>query len=133
MKLNLWIYNDLISVDLIPFRHREWNHICWTYSFERNWHRIYINGELKASEVNVIDSNTIVWKASSKVEKHAFVIGQEPDSIRGGYTIDQLFQGSITELNVWNIGAALSVYILSLYVHSPSPYMFALDFCHSPV
>ena len=100
MKLNLWIYNDLISVDLIPFRHREWNHICWTYSFERNWHRIYINGELKASEVNVIDSNTIVWKASSKVEKHAFVIGQEPDSIRGGYTIDQLFQGSITELNV---------------------------------
>ena len=31
------------------------------------------------------------------------MIGQEPDSIRGGYTIDQLFQGSITELNVWNI------------------------------
>ena len=103
MKLNLWIYNDLITVKVIPFRHREWNHICWTYSFENNWHRIYINGELKASKVNYIDSKITVWKASSKVKKYAFVIGQEPDSIRGGYTIDQLFQGSIYELNIWNV------------------------------
>ena len=99
----MWIYNDLISVEIIPFRHREWNHICWTYSFEKNWHRIYINGELKASKVNVVDSKTTVWKASSKVKRYAFVIGQEPDSIRGGYTIDQLFQGSIYELNIWNV------------------------------
>ena len=85
------------------FKHRTWNHICWTYSYERNWHRIYINGELKAGKINVTNLISPVWKSSSKVENHAFVIGQEPDSIRGGYTIDQLFQGSINELNIWNV------------------------------
>ena len=28
--------------------------------------------------------------------------GQEPDIIRGGYEIDQTYQGNITELNMWD-------------------------------
>ena len=93
MKLILWIYNDAISVDIVPFPHRQWTHICWTYSSVTNLHKIYINGKIKVQQILSTGVKTIVWKASDSVQNHAFVIGQEPDRIRGGYTTDQLFIG----------------------------------------
>ena len=102
MKLLLWLYNETISVDIIPFRHRTWNHCCWSYSAETNRHRIYINGKLMTDRILPPVADRSIWEGSNKVESHAFIMGQEPDKIRGGYSLDQLFIGSITELNIWN-------------------------------
>ena len=33
-----------IEIDIQPFKHRTWNHICWTYSSATGCHEIYYNG-----------------------------------------------------------------------------------------
>lgn len=43
-----------------------------------------------------IDGNENAYEA-------AFIIGQEPDSMRGDYAESQGFSGDITELNIWNM------------------------------
>ena len=39
---------------------------------------------------------------SQEVYDSSFIIGQEPDSLRGGYSESQGFPGDIAELNIWD-------------------------------
>ena len=44
-----------------------------------------------------------MWiNGSANVQESAFIVGQEPDAIRGGYNPYQSFRGEISELNMWN-------------------------------
>ena len=102
VKLDMWIFNDIIPVEIFPFRHRTWNHCCWSYSSKNHQHSIHVNGRIVAKKTILPTSNKTVWEGSNNVEGHAFIIGQEPDEIKGKYSLDQLFKGSIAELNIWD-------------------------------
>ena len=102
VKLDMWIFNDIISVEIFPFRHRTWNHCCWSYSPKTHQHSIHFNGRFVAKKIILPTTNKTVWEGSNNVEGYAFIIGQEPDEIKGKYSLDQLFKGSITELNIWD-------------------------------
>ena len=86
------------------FKHRSWNHLCWTFQSLSGMNKIYLNGNLQGSFT--IDSEFIKKGilGSKETLEWAFVIGQEPDapSPRGGFEEEQVFVGDITELNIWN-------------------------------
>ena len=82
-----------------PFKHRAWNHICWSYTSLSGKSRIYANGVLQGEEN--IDTN-IQIPGSDEVSGSSFIIGQEPDSFRGGFDRYQAFRGNISEMNVWD-------------------------------
>ena len=87
-----------IIANNIPYKHREWNHVCFTYSSIKKAAKLYVNGEL----LNAFwqgDFRTI--ESGKSVLNSSFIIGQEPDKFNGGYDSAQLFNGELSELNVW--------------------------------
>ena len=89
---------------LIPvtsFHHRTWNHVCWSYSARTKRTRFYYNGRMIADTQMDNSSIPSIIEESHHISNYAFVIGQEPDILRGDYNSDQAFYGDIAELNIW--------------------------------
>ena len=88
----------------ILYNHREWNHFCWTYSNKSGINDLFHNGEKIASIDLSKNSETYGMSipGSQEVYDSSFIIGQEPDSLRGGYSESQGFPGDIAELNIWD-------------------------------
>ena len=86
------------------FKHRSWNHICWTFESKTGLNKIYLNGELQGSFEIKSDFIRNGILGSDETLDSAFILGQEPDapSPRGGFDTEQVFVGDITELNMWN-------------------------------
>ena len=88
-----------VIAEAVPFRHRQWNHFCFAYSSNKKVGKLYYNGELikQVSEGNFTDI-----ESGESVLQSSFIIAQEPDIFEGGYDPAQLFNGEISELNMWN-------------------------------
>ena len=99
MLLVAYFGSDQISAKIIPFQHRAWNYICWTYSTVTKENELFFNGKLlvrkKYSQLPVVEGNGNVYASE-------FVIGQEQDVVGGGYTVSQTYSGEIAELNIWD-------------------------------
>ena len=91
------------SVVLVPsFLHRSWVHICWSFSIENgesNWH---YNGRMIKTETFNVDGFQLSIKDSNEMYDSAFIFGQEPDALRGGFEVAEAFLGDAAELNIWN-------------------------------
>ena len=100
-SVNLIITTSSSSIvaENVPYKHREWNHFCFTYSTTEKYGKLYANGKLLKA-VWQGDFNRI--PSGDEVLRSSFVIGQEPDRFNGGYDSAQLFNGEIAELNMWN-------------------------------
>ena len=85
----------------IPYRHREWNHICFTYSSIKNVTQFYYNGKPITTERSNNIKNLPRIFSDKSLFKSTFTVAQEPDNITGGYSPMQLFNGEISELNLW--------------------------------
>ncbi|XP_069977730.1 uncharacterized protein [Penaeus vannamei] len=73
---------------------RSWVHFCFTFDLGTSeWH-IYLNGERR-------EEGFFVGISGPLDSGGAFIIGQEQDSLAGGFHRDQSFSGEITELNFW--------------------------------
>ena len=86
------------------FKHRTWNHLCWTFESVTGTSKMYLNGEFQGSfkfETEFVKSGVL---GTDEVFDSAFIIGQEPDapSPRGGFEAEQAFVGDLTELNMWD-------------------------------
>ena len=91
-----------IEFSVHGFRHRTWNHFCWGYSGTTSRNKFYYNGRMIA-EVELKKGLTpLTIEGNKDISKYAFVIGQEPDTLRGDYAADQAFYGGIAELNMWD-------------------------------
>jgi hypothetical protein len=104
-KLSVYVGDlkeDLI-VHSVPYRHREWNHVCFTYSSIRKRAKFYFNGKVikQYTRTNVLEIPSLLEITRSSFES-SFTIAQEPDTVNGGYSSVQLFNGEISELNVWS-------------------------------
>ena len=86
-------------VTISPFKHRTWNHFCWSYDSLSGENKIYANGVLH--QKITLDLHREI-KGSYEVFGSSFLIGQEPDAFRGGFDARQAFRGNISELNVWD-------------------------------
>ena len=105
LSYNIWITGMTINqtirieIELDSYRHRTWNHICWYFSSKTGINELYYNGHI-VSSTKVLDLPII--EGSLAAHDHHFILGQEPDKIRGGFDEEQAFFGSISELNIWN-------------------------------
>ena len=100
-----------VTVDVKPYRHRTWNHFCWSYSSITGVNNFYYNGRaiggstFKAEEIFPDRSrNKTLPLIEGKKDEHysAFIIGQEQNGIRGEFSPNEAFYGSIAEFNIWN-------------------------------
>ena len=98
--------NKATHILLKPFKHRSWNHVCWTYSSNPQCHRVYYNG-IKMGEECDKDHEISTWSdnipSSKNVSKHRVILGQEQDEVRK-YNFDyrQTINGKLTEVNIWS-------------------------------
>ena len=95
---------------VVPYRHMHWNHFCWVHPNDSNETELYHNGE----KIQIYQSYQIIddsehnefiplnMSKSTEVYDSAFIIGQEPDSMRGSFEKDESFPGDISELNIWD-------------------------------
>ena len=86
-------------VNINDTRHRTWNHICWSYSSDTKSNKLYYNGA-KAGTIPVEDG--IIIPASDDFKSTSFILGQEPDSFNGEFSLAQLFIGDLSEVNLWD-------------------------------
>ena len=89
---------------LISYRHRNWNHFCLLHPNNSKDIKLYHNGEnvqiSPFKEHN--ESRPFSMTKSTEAYDSAFIIGQEPDTIRGSFDKAQAFPGHISELNIWD-------------------------------
>ena len=79
------IKSERKHVRIDKFRHRTWNHFCWTYTSRTGVNNMYFNGDLVGSfEVGSPGRRPVIdGSRSTGVLDSAFMMGQEPDDIRG--------------------------------------------------
>lgn len=77
----------------------DWHQICVSWENNAGSLGFYIDGALSANETNFKTGHVIRSGGS-------LVLGQEQDSLGGGFSTAQSFQGLLTNLNVW--GYAMS-------------------------
>jgi len=92
-----------IKADIDSFRHRTWNHICWSYSNITGVTKLYYNGN---TIFNATITNAPLIEGSDKRARTSFTLGQESDVMDGEFDVTQLFNGEISELNMWNFTLA---------------------------
>ena len=82
-----------VQMKVDPYLHRTWNHACVVYSSLDNSSSFYFNGQLSGTKI--VESLPVV-PGTNGVHEHAFILGQEPDSMRGSFSSDQAFYGRIS-------------------------------------
>ena len=96
--LSGWINGYEFSVNIEEYRHRTWNHICWSYSRQSLLNKFYYNGKL----IGIKPMSEVVTIPTADQSKMAsFILGQEPDIFNGEFEVTQVFNGEISELNLW--------------------------------
>ncbi|ROT62898.1 putative neuronal pentraxin-1 isoform X2 [Penaeus vannamei] len=71
----------------------QWTHFCHVFSSGK--YTAYVNGEVRAQ--GPLDTATIPIPLNSTI-----IIGQEQDSLAGGFDKSQVFRGHIAQVNLWN-------------------------------
>ena len=99
VQLCIWMDNLEHCVNIEDFRHRTWNHICWSYSSYKKTNNFYYNG-VKVGAIPV--ENGITVPALDEFKDTSFILGQEPDVLNGEFSLAQLFNGELSEVNVWD-------------------------------
>ena len=72
-----------------------WNHYCFTWSNTNGEYKFYKDGKLEGQYVNLKKSHIIPSGG-------AMVLGQDQDSIGGGFDAYQAFVGELTGVNMWD-------------------------------
>lgn len=74
--------------------YKKWNHICITWNNTYGDYNFYKDGELVCSGTGLNEGRYIRSGGTA-------VIGQDQDTVGGGFDADQSFVGDVTEVNVW--------------------------------
>ena len=72
-----------------------WHHICVSWESSSGSWKFYKDGEVKEEGTNFKRGHTITQGGS-------LVLGQEQDSVGGGYDADQSFKGTLLNVNLWD-------------------------------
>ena len=100
--LEAWIGRHYIKKEIIPFQHRKWNHICWIYSSLTRDNILYLNGEILVSIKYPANMKLPIVESHTDVFASALILAQEQDTVAGGYDVEQLFSGEISEFQMWD-------------------------------
>ena len=95
----IWINGVEYRININDYRHRTWNHVCWSYSSYTKTNKLYYNGENVG--IQLVEEGMAI-PASDDFRITSFILGQEPDVLTGEFSVDQLFHGELSEVNLWD-------------------------------
>ncbi|XP_077327321.1 C-reactive protein-like [Lithobates pipiens] len=72
----------------------DWRHICVTWDSDTGVIQLWVNGKLYPRKASM--------KGSSIAPEDSIVLGQEQDSIGGGFDPKQSFVGEISDVHMWD-------------------------------
>ena len=72
----------------------DWHHVCLTWENNRGDLKGYIDGVMK-SEGRKNPGRVIPGTG-------AVVLGQDQDEVKGGFQLEQSYQGNLTNVNLWD-------------------------------
>ena len=100
--LSVWVNGGVVTndINIVNYRHRTWNHICWSYSTKTKTNKFYYNGKL-IGKTDMVQEISI--PRADDIKRTSFILGQEPDVFNGEFSVTQLFNGDLSELNLWNV------------------------------
>ena len=93
---------QLISQPLASSIHRSWIHLCWSFSTISGESKIYQGGKLLGSDTLAVTKSDWAIRGSERVHATAFIFGQEPDMLGGGFDKNEAFVGQLSEFQLWN-------------------------------
>ena len=99
----LTIHGDLTKVVVSKeyIYQRTWNHACWIHGKDKNI--LFSNGNLVATVNSTMTAqDNSPFPAADEMKDSAFILGQDQGKIRSGFSIRKMFQGSLSELNIWD-------------------------------
>jgi hypothetical protein len=91
----------------VSYKYQDWNHFCVVYSSFCGYSSLYHNGKL-ITNISLLNNTDIGINrvpsipGGASAHDSSFIIGQEPDSMRGSFSKFQAFPGDIAELNLWD-------------------------------
>ncbi|KAL9972418.1 hypothetical protein ACROYT_G018717 [Oculina patagonica] len=94
-KLNVWFSSTERIAD-VGLDYGKWNHVCFTWSNTNGDYQFYKDGLLVGSGTGFNVGGTIKSGGTT-------VIGQDQDSLGGGFQKDESFVGYVTQVNVWGV------------------------------
>jgi len=96
--------NMRVKAEIRPYMHRQWGHICWSFSLETGVSKLYYNGNLiNVQTFKIQEGITAIMAKDGKQDlKDAFIYGQEPDVIKGDFDHLETFLGDLADLNIWS-------------------------------
>ncbi|XP_058442915.1 sushi, von Willebrand factor type A, EGF and pentraxin domain-containing protein 1-like isoform X2 [Malaya genurostris] len=91
----------------------KWHFICVSWTNQKGLYEIYLDGDLHTTGYNLSNEKVIEGDG-------LFIIGQEQDSLGGGFSESEAFVGKLAYLDVWS--RALSGYEVRELYQSCEPY-----------
>ncbi|XP_055512110.1 C-reactive protein-like isoform X2 [Leucoraja erinacea] len=94
-KTQLWLYLGSYEYKFnIPEMNSSPRHICVTWESKEGEIIIWVNGRCHVREVHV--------KGQDVTGSGEFILGQDQDSVGGGFDASQSYVGEITDVNMWD-------------------------------
>ena len=82
-------------VYVAPFMDKHWHHVCITWNNDGEGLKCYVDSSLKRVKTGF--KSGAVINGGGKL-----IIGQDQDSIGGGFEINQSLAGLLSHMNMWN-------------------------------
>ena len=73
----------------------KWHHVCVTWKSSGGIVKVYKDGVSKANQTGLVAGQLIEPSGT-------WIIGQDQDSVGGGFQQADAFNGSLTDVNVWD-------------------------------
>ena len=101
IEINGWINGGevMLKAEVTDYRHRSWNHICWSYSTITETSKFHFNGDV-IKVMNLINGPSVYSQDESRIA--SFIMGQDPDVFNGEFSVNQLYNGELSEVNLWD-------------------------------
>lgn len=86
---------DFRDIKFAPFMDKHWHHLCITWENNGGEFKFYVDGSLK--RVKTAFKSGAVIKGGG-----VLIIGQDQDTVGGGFEIQQSLAGLVSHMNMWD-------------------------------
>ncbi|XP_068426262.1 C-reactive protein-like [Clinocottus analis] len=91
-EIEFYVGGKLVKFGEQDYKLNEWQSICATWDSETGLVQLWLDGK----------PSIMKYIGGSKIEKFTALLGQDQDSLGGGFSSSQSFVGMISEVQMWN-------------------------------
>ena len=85
----------------MSIRQRVWNQVCWVHTEDKDV--IYTgNHMIPVNKTSQAQNDAMTFAKTGDVNDALLIFGQTPNKIRTGFSIRKMFQGYLSDFNIWD-------------------------------